>query len=215
MSRIRTPKSKKFDFLVGLSIDGYTLHELVGRGHYGAVFRASEPRNQATVAVKVMRAPKPGSSKVALIGNELEALRRLRTSTHATYLHQVVKREGLLCLVMNYCDGGDLWNPIMRDRRFIGNNALLTRVFGKMLDAVQDVHDVDFAHRDLKPENYLCDADLEHIWLADFGLATQGRETNKFGRGTPAYLPPGVYAIHCLLLTLILTHTLQRAGILS
>ncbi|KZV76437.1 kinase-like protein [Peniophora sp. CONT] len=183
-------KSKKFDFLVGLSIDGYTLLELVGHGHYGAVFRASEPRKQANVAVKVLRAPKPGSSKEALLGNELEALRRLRTSRTATYLHQVAKRDGLLFLVMNFCDGGDLWNPIMRDRRFVGNSALVSRVFVKMLDAVQDAHNVDFAHRDVKPENFLCDADLDRVWLADFGLATEGRHTGKFGRGTPAYLPP-------------------------
>ncbi|VDB95507.1 unnamed protein product [Peniophora sp. CBMAI 1063] len=181
---------KKFDFLVGLSIDGCKLLELVGHGHYGAVFRASEPDKEASVAVKIMRAPKPGSSKEILLCNELEALRRLRTCQTTTYLHRVVKRDGLLCLVMDYCDGGDLWNPVMRDRKFVGDSALTGRVFGMMLDAVQDVHNVDFAHRDLKPENFLTDSGLEHLWLADFGLATQGRETDKFGRGTPAYLPP-------------------------
>ena len=187
-------KSKKFDFLVGLSFDGYTLLELLGHGHYGAVFRASEPDKETAVAVKIMRAPKPGSSKEVLLGSELEALRRLRNSRTATHLHRVVKREGLLCLVMNYYDGGDLWDPIMRDRRFVGDSASLSRVFGMMLDAVQDTHNVNFAHRDLKPENFLCDSGMERVWLADFGLATQGRETDKFGRGTPAYLPPGV---HC------------------
>lgn len=44
---------------------------------------------------------------------------------------------------------------------------------------------------DLKPDNVLVSEDGRHVWLADFGLATDLPLSRDFGVGSPGYLSPG------------------------
>eukprot|EP00835_Amoeboradix_gromovi_P006085 NODE_656_length_5493_cov_0.311828.p3 type:complete len:305 gc:universal NODE_656_length_5493_cov_0.311828:5314-4400(-) len=69
-------------------------------------------------------------------------------------------------MVLEYCDGGDLFTYIQDGLTSTRTNEL----FYQLLDGVAYLHSVGVAHRDLKPENILLTAD-KRIKICDFGEA--------------------------------------------
>lgn len=59
------------------------------------------------------------------------------------------------------------------------------------MNAVQYIHENNFAHRDIKLENILINEQL-NLKLADFGFASKLTEGQKFERimGTEGYMAP-------------------------
>jgi len=101
-----------------------------------------------------------------------------------------------LCIVMELCEGGELFNRIVEKGCFSEKDA--SRVVKQITKAVEYLHSIGIVHRDIKPENLLFST-IENdsvIKLADFGLAKQleyqgGRALLKASlSGTPAYCAP-------------------------
>ena len=61
--------------------------------------------------------------------------------------------DGILCLVMDFCDGGELAKQIRRTRRKHQKipEELVLRWFTQAMLALKHVHDKHIVHRDLKP----------------------------------------------------------------
>jgi len=103
-----------------------------------------------------------------------------------------------VCIVMEYCDGGDLRQAIRRRRQTHPDSgfeeATIRRWLMQMLSALHYCHTQHILHRDLKAENVLIQGDA--VKLADFGLCRTLQDTTAFAEtrvGTPHYLPPEVY----------------------
>lgn len=56
-------------------------------------------------------------------------------------------------IVMEYCEGGDLFEHIEKRGKFTEHDAAV--VILQLLSAVKHLHDKNIAHRDLKPENVI------------------------------------------------------------
>jgi len=101
-----------------------------------------------------------------------------------------------VCLVLEICDGGELFNRIADKGTFSEKEA--SRTIKQTCLAVQYLHNMGIVHRDIKPENLLYTSKDENadIKLADFGLAKQldsqdGRSMLKASlSGTTAYCAP-------------------------
>jgi serine/threonine protein kinase len=95
-----------------------------------------------------------------------------------------------LCLVMDFCPGGELFFHLHNIGRFSEDQAKF--YFAEVLIALEHLHSLDIVYRDLKPENILLDLD-GHVRLADFGLAKdrmhEGALTYSFC-GSPEYMSP-------------------------
>jgi serine/threonine protein kinase len=95
-----------------------------------------------------------------------------------------------LCLVMDFCPGGELFFHLHNIGRFSEDQAKF--YFAEVLIALEYLHSLDIVYRDLKPENILLDLD-GHVRLADFGLAKdcmhEGALTYSFC-GSPEYMSP-------------------------
>ena len=65
---------------------------------------------------------------------------------------------------MEYCDGGDLYNKINRQRgRHFSENVILT-YFSQICRAVQYIHERKILHRDIKSQNiFLCGGPMHHV----------------------------------------------------
>ena len=65
---------------------------------------------------------------------------------------------------MEYCDGGDLYNKINRQRgRHFPENVILT-YFAQICRAVQYIHERKILHRDIKSQNiFLCGGPIHHV----------------------------------------------------
>lgn len=103
-------------------------------------------------------------------------------------------------IVMELCDGGELFEKIVEMHKFSERQA--ANLLKKILSAVKHLHEHGICHRDLKPENFLFSdkTDDAEIKLIDFGLSKRFghiQEVNPSEKmhtivGTPYYVAPEV-----------------------
>jgi serine/threonine protein kinase len=106
-------------------------------------------------------------------------------------LHFAFQTSTKLCLILDYCSGGDLSKHLKIEGRFSEQKAKL--YLCEILLALQDLHLKDIIYRDLKPDNVVLDED-GHSKLTDFGLSKEGVMEHTSGArsfcGSIAYLAP-------------------------
>jgi tRNA A-37 threonylcarbamoyl transferase component Bud32 len=173
-------------------LDRFELQAELGVGSFGYVFRAWDPQQERTVALKVQRA---GS-----FATREESLRFLREARSAARLkHPAIvstyetgqTAEGVGYLVCEYIDGVTLEERLAKGAL---DSREAAEIAAELADALQYAHEHGVIHRDVKPSNIIVDR-RGHAHLMDFGLAKQ--ETGELtmtsdGRvlGTPAYMSP-------------------------
>ncbi len=176
-----------------LDIPGYEIEKELGRGGFGVVFRARRLSDGVPVAIKVLL------PRVAVRPAEMEKFLREMTITAQLRHPNIVKLydqghcEGIPYFIMEYCEGGSLWDFIMKH----GGKVPLEIARPIMLDALAGLahaHEQGIVHRDLKPQNILLDRGVARI--SDFGLAKNFQQAGFSGlsitgnyAGTPLFMP--------------------------
>jgi serine/threonine protein kinase len=100
---------------------------------------------------------------------------------------EVIQTPELICIVMEYCDGGDLLSLLE-----IGNLSTveLKRIFKQIVGGVKYIHGLGFTHGDIKPENVMITRDGT-VKLIDFGYSTKkGIGSDEHKSGTLMYAAP-------------------------
>ena len=127
--------------------------------------------------------------------NEADVLKRLRHPNIVDYCESFLEGQ-MLCIVMEYADGGDLSHLIKGKKaaaETIGEVEALN-IFGQCCLAIQHVHNQHVLHRDLKSQNiFLTQGGI--VKLGDFGIAKVLAHTAAEAItmiGTPLYLAPEV-----------------------
>jgi tRNA A-37 threonylcarbamoyl transferase component Bud32 len=175
------------------------IHELLGQGGMGAVYKARHRRLDRLVALKIL--PSEISADPAFAERFTREARALASLNHPhiVTLYDFGEAGGLYYLLMEFVDGLNL-------RRMIAGGKLEPRealaIVPQVCDALQYAHDEGIVHRDIKPENILLDK-KGRVKIADFGLAKLMNRGDKLaGRaeftltgsqqvmGTPHYMAP-------------------------
>ncbi len=175
----------------------------IGRGGFGVVYLARDPRLGREVAVKVPRAE-------VLVTAEARRrfLREGRAAAGLDHPHIIPVFEAgkvgpFAYIVAAYCDGPTL-STWLRERAGPVPARAAARLLADLADAVQHAHDRGVLHRDLKPSNILLqpggevtDPDAPSPRITDFGLArivedaTAPEETRSgVPLGSPPYMAP-------------------------
>ena len=90
-------------------VPGYTLHEIIGRGGMGVVFRATRETDGAVVAVKLLPAQLADNEDVAdRFAREAHALAAFDHAHVLRVLDSCITPTGRLFLVTEFAAGGDL-----------------------------------------------------------------------------------------------------------
>ena len=101
-----------------------------------------------------------------------------------------------LCIVMDYCEGGDMYHKIAKQRelgKLFPESQIITW-FVQMALAMNYVHDKKILHRDLKTQNIFLTSKGD-IKIGDFGIARVLQHTYDCANtaiGTPYYLSPEI-----------------------
>ncbi|KAI4163521.1 MAG: hypothetical protein LQ342_002793 [Letrouitia transgressa] len=106
-------------------------------------------------------------------------------------LYDVWENRGELYLVLEYVEGGELFDHIS-SHGFLPE-AEAVRIFRQLIAGLSYCHRFNICHRDLKPENILLDRD-NNIKIVDFGMAAL-QPANKWLQtscGSPHYASPEV-----------------------
>ena len=102
---------------------------------------------------------------------------------------------GNLCLVMEYCPGGDV-AAVIRQRRGVPiPETQILNWFQQLASALDYLHKRKILHRDVKTGNIFVMANPSVLKLGDFGVAKVLERTGQMARtcvGTPGYLSPEI-----------------------
>mmetsp|Transcript_23801 Transcript_23801/g.71400 ORF Transcript_23801/g.71400 Transcript_23801/m.71400 type:complete len:495 (+) Transcript_23801:178-1662(+) len=175
----------------------YELREELGSGSIGKVYRAIERRTDEAYAVKIIPTRQFAFERSFSVGDLLQEARMLRNFSPPAIvsIRDAYNEEAFLAIVMQLVEGGDLFDRILKRKKYPELDA--RDVMNYLLSALAYLHARGIAHRDIKPENILLrteNSDVD-VLLTDFGLA-KGKAVGPHGCktfcGTPQYLAPEV-----------------------
>lgn len=146
------------------------------------------------VAIKVASTSEMGLEGWAA---ELMSLKKLHHANVIRFLGSIYNPSPLMyCLVLEYCDGGDLSVALACETppRFF------TNVAAGVANGIFYLHKMKYMHRDIKPSNVLLSGDpslgVYVAKLTDFGLAVKLQNSSveknlTAETGTYRYMAPG------------------------
>jgi serine/threonine protein kinase len=174
-------------------IPGYVLEELIGRGGYGEVWRASAPGGMKK-AIKFVF----GNMGERRTEQELKSLERIKTVQHPFILglERFEFVDNQLVVVTELAEGS--LEDLVRQHRDRGSCGIprdtLIAYMRDVADALDHLHQLyQLQHLDIKPANLLMVGG--RVKVADFGLLKDLRdiECSVVGGLTPIYAPPEVF----------------------
>lgn len=150
----------------------YELVELVGKGSYGQVAKATHKATGKTVAIKMMEEIYDDEEDCKKMVREILLLMEMRGSKHVTRILDIIKpnpknKSPHLFIVLEYVNA-DL-KKVLKSQINLSEEHAHVIVYN-ILCALNWVHTSNVLHRDIKPGNILIDEDC-CVQICDFGLA--------------------------------------------
>ncbi|CAK6983996.1 serine/threonine-protein kinase Nek1-like, partial [Scomber scombrus] len=124
---------------------------------------------------------------------EVEVLSNMSHPFIVQYKESFEERS-CLCIVMDYCEGGDLYKKIKSQKGKLFSEEQIMDWFVQICLALKHIHDRNILHRDIKPQNIFLTKDGT-VQLGDFGVARVLNRTGELATtciGTELYLPPEI-----------------------
>nr|XP_061807754.1 myosin light chain kinase, smooth muscle-like [Nerophis lumbriciformis] len=171
--------------------DHYNIHEKLGVGKFGEVFRLSHKDSGEVYAGKFYRAR--SSKERSAARKEIELMNCLHHPKLVQCLAAYEAPEETV-MVMEYIAGGELFERIVDDN-FEHTEPTSAGYMRQILEGMLYVHKQNIVHLDLKPENIVCtDHTGTSIKIIDFGLASKLEEGKPLMvmHGTPEFVAPEV-----------------------
>jgi tetratricopeptide (TPR) repeat protein/tRNA A-37 threonylcarbamoyl transferase component Bud32 len=170
------------------------VHEVIGEGTFGEVYRARDTQLDREVAVKLLRVG--GLSTDRQARRVLREGRSLARVDHANVVtvYGAETHDGRVGLWMQLIRGATLEQLLKHQGAFSAREATL--IGQDLCSAVSAVHNAGLVHRDIKAQNVMRE-EGGRLVLMDFGAGQLvGTDTAQLDRltGTPLYLAPEVLA---------------------
>lgn len=175
----------------------YTQIRAIGSGSFGHAYLVQF--GQHFRVMKQVDMANMGQRDRANAEGEVKVLSKLKHPYIVRYWESFV-HEDKLCIIMDYCDGGNLFRYIEKQKkqRALIAEPTVMRWFTQMCLALKYMHDDKHVlHRDIKPQNVLlCPKEggpQGCVKIADFGISKAlgcGFAVARTRCGTPYYLSP-------------------------
>lgn len=185
---------RDFKFLEGKKINGYLFEKYLGRGAYGAVFKAKLKKE--TYAIKIFDMKEEGEQAERDMRDEIDAYRDISESPRCQqyivcmYDDFYDSREEIGAIVLEFMGGGDLSGYLLKQPGKMAYASNLILAMRDLASGLAFIHSHGLAHRDIKPQNILVSDDGLLFKLADLGMMCGGELPICTAKGTIAYLSP-------------------------
>ncbi|MFI1715263.1 tetratricopeptide repeat protein [Streptomyces litmocidini] len=180
----------------------YRLHEVIGRGGMGEVWRATDEALGRGVAVKCLKplGPQQDPQVLTVVRERFRREARVAAALQhrgITVVHDFGEYDGVLFLVMELLEGRNLSQLLVSNDQHPLPVEDVVEIADQVADALAYTHRMGIVHRDLKPANIMRLRDGT-VKICDFGIARLGTDmgfTSKLtgtgiAMGTPHYMSP-------------------------
>ena len=172
-------------------IGNYLVKGTLGRGTFGKVKLGIYLPTHEKVAIKILE-----KNRIKEKDDEIRVQREFEMLTKFNHLNVILVAEifesyDAFYTVMEYCEGGELFNYIVKKRKLSEEEASF--FYYQIINGLEYIHSLGIVHRDLKPENLLLTKN--HILkIIDFGLSNYFDKDKKnlltTPCGSPCYASP-------------------------
>ncbi|XP_074264610.1 calcium-dependent protein kinase 13 [Silene latifolia] len=175
--------------------DKYLVDKELGRGEFGITYLCIDKATRELLACKSISKRKLRTAvDVDDVRREVAIMKHLPKCSSIVTLKEACEDESGVHLVMELCEGGELFDRIVARGHYTERAA--AAVMKTILEVVVMCHKHGVIHRDLKPENFLFANKKENSPLKaiDFGLSIFFQPGERFSEivGSPYYMAPEV-----------------------
>ncbi|XP_060691112.1 serine/threonine-protein kinase Nek4 isoform X1 [Hemiscyllium ocellatum] len=176
-------------------MERYLVIRIVGKGSYGEVQLVRHGSEGKQYVVKKLNLRNVSSRERKAAEQEAQLLSQLRHPNIVTYRESWEGDDGLLYIVMGYCEGGDLYHKLKEQKGKLLPESQIVEWFVQIAMALQYLHEKHILHRDLKTQNiFLTKTNI--IKVGDLGIARVLESQHDMAStliGTPYYMSPELF----------------------
>nr|KAF6401873.1 NIMA related kinase 1 [Rousettus aegyptiacus] len=174
-------------------MDKYVRLQKIGEGSFGKAILVKSTEDGKQYVIKEINISRMSNKEREESRREVAVLANMKHPNIVQY-RESFEENGSLYIVMDYCEGGDLFKRINAQKGILFQEDQILDWFVQICLALKHVHDRKILHRDIKSQNIFLTKDGT-IQLGDFGIARVLNSTVELARtciGTPYYLSPEI-----------------------
>ncbi|XP_047573664.1 serine/threonine-protein kinase Nek1 isoform X4 [Lutra lutra] len=174
-------------------MEKYARLQKIGEGSFGKAILVKSTEDGKQYVIKEINISRMSNKEREESRREVAVLANMKHPNIVQY-RESFEENGSLYIVMDYCEGGDLFKRINAQKGILFQEDQILDWFVQICLALKHVHDRKILHRDIKSQNIFLTKDGT-IQLGDFGIARVLNSTVELARtciGTPYYLSPEI-----------------------
>lgn len=174
-------------------MEKYERLKKIGEGSFGKAILVKSREDGRQYVIKEIGISRMSNKERQESRKEVAVLANMSHPNIVQY-KESFEESGCLYIVMDYCEGGDLFKKINNQKGILFSEEQILDWFVQICLALKHVHDRKILHRDIKSQNIFLTKDGT-VQLGDFGIARVLNSTVELARtciGTPYYLSPEI-----------------------
>ena len=175
------------------NIGKYEIHDVLGKGAMGVVYKGWDPAIMRGVAIKAITKASLDAASLKHVmdrfRHEAQAAGRL-THPRIVQIYDYGEDDDVAYIVMEFISGKTLQQHLEQEVNYEIHE--IGEIIRQLLDGIGHAHAEGVIHRDIKPSNLLINSD-GRLKIGDFGIAhIEASNLTQLGDvlGTPHYMAP-------------------------